>query len=478
MFLKLFRKPKVARVDVILQLSAKDEWRMRDSFEGVQIFGGSGSGKTSGPGAMLARSYLRHGYGGLVLTTKIDELHLWQRYCQLTGRESDLLIVAPDQPWRFNFLDYECTRSGPGAGDTENLVRLFLTLLEATDPSKGGGSNDKFFERGASTLLRNTIDLLKMAGQQLTMRAIFQVITSAPIDADQISEAGWQRQSYCFECLTKAHQSAGQHADYVMVENFWLADYPNQDPRTRANVTQTFTTMADAFCRGHLRELFGTDLNFTPEDSFQGRIIILAMPSKEYGFTGRICQILFKYIWQAACERRDININPRPVFLWCDEAQEMIVSTDALFQATARSARVATVYLTQSLSAYHDRLGGGASAEAQTESLLGNLGTKIMAANSCTKTNEWLEKLINREWTYRAHTSVSHDNKHDGNHSSQSSGVNPSLESQILASQMTQLKRGGPENQYQVQALVFQTGRQFHMTGQPWMFVSFDQRAI
>jgi len=55
--------------------------------QGVQIFGTTGSGKSSGSGAFLAKSYLTAGFGGLILTVKIDEKEHWQKYCQETGRE-------------------------------------------------------------------------------------------------------------------------------------------------------------------------------------------------------------------------------------------------------------------------------------------------------------------------------------------------------------------------------------------------------
>ena len=40
---------------VLLSFSKRDPWTIRDSYEGVQIFGATGSGKTSGSGATIAR---------------------------------------------------------------------------------------------------------------------------------------------------------------------------------------------------------------------------------------------------------------------------------------------------------------------------------------------------------------------------------------------------------------------------------------
>ena len=61
----------------LLWVSDKDPWRIRDACEGVQVFGAPGSGKTSGPGAALAKAFLSYGFGGVVLTAKPGERQLW-----------------------------------------------------------------------------------------------------------------------------------------------------------------------------------------------------------------------------------------------------------------------------------------------------------------------------------------------------------------------------------------------------------------
>ena len=57
----------------LLQLSAGDAWRVKDAFEGTQILGSPGSGKTSGSGKAIAHAFLSAGFGGLVLCAKVDE---------------------------------------------------------------------------------------------------------------------------------------------------------------------------------------------------------------------------------------------------------------------------------------------------------------------------------------------------------------------------------------------------------------------
>src|ERR1700681_3365245 len=73
-----------------------DVWTLGDAFQGVLIMGENGSGKTSGSGELLARKYLKAGFGGLVLCFKTDEAALWRRYLRRAGRENDGRYFSAD----------------------------------------------------------------------------------------------------------------------------------------------------------------------------------------------------------------------------------------------------------------------------------------------------------------------------------------------------------------------------------------------
>lgn len=84
----------------LLKVSADDGkslpenyWSLNDAFQGVQVFGGTGSGKSSGSGQALARAFLDANLGGLILTAKTDEVFAWQKYAEAAGRLEDLIIV-------------------------------------------------------------------------------------------------------------------------------------------------------------------------------------------------------------------------------------------------------------------------------------------------------------------------------------------------------------------------------------------------
>lgn len=140
----------------LFRVGENDAMTIGNACEGIHVFGGTGSGKTSGSGRELSLSFLECGMGGLVLTAKPDEINLWRNYCKQAGREEDLIIFAPDQPHTFNFLNYECTRDkSKGGGQTENIVNILIASMEALERGKNSSGGDPFWERTARQLARN-----------------------------------------------------------------------------------------------------------------------------------------------------------------------------------------------------------------------------------------------------------------------------------------------------------------------------------
>src|ERR1700755_128290 len=88
----------------LLKLSARDAFTLRDACQGVHVFGGIGSGKTSGSGQALGGAYLRAGLRGVVLCAKPEEVDLWVGYATKTGRASSLLLFGERGGGGFNFI--------------------------------------------------------------------------------------------------------------------------------------------------------------------------------------------------------------------------------------------------------------------------------------------------------------------------------------------------------------------------------------
>ncbi|MDP1591916.1 MAG: hypothetical protein Q8M07_29420, partial [Prosthecobacter sp.] len=247
--------------EALLELSAdgktsraENYWCLKDAFEGVQILGATGSGKSSGSGQALARAFMESNLGGLVLTAKNDEVLSWKRFAKAAGRESELLIVGPDSPHRFNFLRYELKRPGTGAGHTENLVNLFCSVLEAAERKQGqGGGQDAYWQRTLKQLLRNAIDLAVLALDDIDLPSLYRIITSAPRSTEEAENPDWQKKSACFallEVATAKTKDKGRANDLELTRDFWLREFPSLAPETRSVIVSTFTSMADCFLRG------------------------------------------------------------------------------------------------------------------------------------------------------------------------------------------------------------------------------------
>ena len=473
--------------EALLELSADDGksrlpenfWCLNDAFQGVQVFGGTGSGKSSGSGQALARAFLDANLGGLVLTAKTDEVHAWEEYAKAAGRESDLLIVDEQAKLRFNFLSYELNRAGAGAGHTENLVNLFTSVLEASERKHGqGGGNDSYWQRTLKQLLRNAIDLAVIAADDLDLPSLYRIITSAPRSATEAEDEKWQSTSTCYALIEVAEAKAKEkkrEADFELTRDYWLREFPGLAVDTRSVIVSTFTSMADCFLRGMLRTLFCTDLNFRPEDTFDGKIIILNLPVKEYNELGQFAQVLFKFIWQRAVERRippridraSAEESIRPVFLWADESQFFVNSYDALFQSTARSSRACTVYLTQNLPSYF-AVFGGANSRSEVEAFVGNLQTKIFHANGDPTTNNWAADSIGRTRQMRfsgGMTEALTRGSGTAGGSNQSAGSSQVVEYLVQPQEFTMLRTGGEECDLKVDGIVFQGGRRWIVPG-------------
>ncbi|MDP1799352.1 MAG: TraM recognition domain-containing protein [Planctomycetaceae bacterium] len=468
----------------LLRLSDYDVLTIGELMQGTLIVGATGCGKSTGSLRNLALSFLAAGFGGLVLCVKKDEADTWRRYARVTGRDNQLLVVTPEGRWKCNLLKYECERPGAGAGQTENLNRLLCSLSELGERGHGGSQNEGFWENAKQQLLRNSLDVCKAARGTVSISDLHEVIRSAPQSPADLDSEAFRERSFCFQSILAAEQQslpASQRKDFEHAASYFLGELPFLADRTRSSIVASVTGVTDVFQRGVLRELFATETTFLPEMCLQGGIIVLDLSVKEHGTVGRLGQCLVKLIWQRAMERRDVAENPRPVFLIADEFQEFCVSEDRVFQSTARSSRVCTVYATQNLPSLYAAMGGGEVGKQQADALLGNLQTKILHANGDTLTNDWAANLIGKSWQYRTSIGSGSPAAADARtlfHPLQSRSVNASVNEQfdfdVPPQQWTTLKMGGPP-EFVSEAIAFQAGRRWGLTGKNYLKVLFPQ---
>jgi hypothetical protein len=448
---------------VLYHFNGIEPFTIRQACEGVQIFGGIGSGKTSGSGAALAKAYLRAGFGGLVLCAKKDELETWKRYAVETGRSKSLLVFDATGKWRFPFLQYEVSREGQGAGYTENLVRLFMTVYEAMERGKGGNGSDPYWARAMQQLMRNAIDLCMIARGEVSVPLLYEVVRSAPQNTEEKDSQQWQQKSLCWRLLIEGdmrieEMNEWEQYDFESTVSFFTNEFCNLDPKPRSSIVSMFTSMADNFLRRPFRMLLSEEspqgYDAFPELTHEGYVIVMNLPVKEFGEAGRAAQVVYKYMWQQAAERRNIEENPLPVFLWVDEAQNFATEYDMQFQATARSSRACTVYLTQNLPNYYAEM-GGTHSKHRVDSLIGNLQTKIWHANSDPETNKHASETIGRSWHEKQGDSITAGRENI----SAGQSTQLSFDYDVIPQRFTKLRKGSGVNNYEVDGIVFQNGR-------------------
>ncbi len=457
----------------LFYLSPHDPWTIRDSAAGTIIMGEIGSGKTSGSGAAIAKSCLRAGYGALVLCAKPEERKIWEGYVKETGRTSSLKIIEPGGGYRFNFLDYEMRREGSGGGMTENLVALLSQVSDIVSGKQEQGGGDKFFDRAMQELLRAAIDLLAIARGTVTLEDIRELVASAPQDEEEVDDETWRAESFCAELMQQAFEkdkTPEQAHDFELVQRYWFKEHARLSDRTRTSITATFTSTVDVLQHGLAHQLLGTNTTIVPEATYRdGAVILIDLPIQEFHEVGRVVQNIWKYQFQRAILRRDVDTYPRPVLLFADEAQNFVSSFDYQYQAVARSARACTVYLTQNISNFYSVL--GARGRDETHAFLGNLTTKIFHANSDHNTNQYAADLISQQWS----TVFNYSSSRSNDSANSSAGGSQNLQYKVLPGEFTTLRKGGPQNRLEVDAIVYQGGRSWHISGDTYMRAVFRQ---
>jgi TraM recognition site of TraD and TraG len=514
----------------LLRLSSVDTFTLRDAVQGVHVFGGIGSGKTSGSGQALASAYLRAGFGGLVLCAKPEEVDHWCAYAKANGRANSVILFGDRGGGGFNFITYELARQG--ADGIGSVIECLMRVLEAARlASPGAGqSSQKFWDDAMRQLLRNTIPILYAATGTVRIPDIIRFVSSGPSSLEKGRDAGWQKQSFMFRTMMDAHErpTRALHPDDAeKISDYWLDEFAQLDPKTRSNIAISLSTALDRFNRGRLHRAFCTETTLVPELTFHGTIIVMDMSALTWNEDGIIAQQLFKYMWQRAVLSRNAlesRHRDRPVFLWADESQYFVNSFDTDFQSTCRGSRACTVYLTQSLPTYYARM-GGEHAKHKADMLLANFVTKIFHNNADPETNRWaadtIGRIIQRRGSYsegsstgrsygmntgdssnwgsstsygtstdgRGHSSSNSSfgsNYGEGENSGRNRGLNrgesvtggysETMDYEIEPGDFSRvLRTGGPANQRQVTAVWFQAGKLFQDSRRNYLLTRFQQ---
>lgn len=480
----------------LLRIGRRDRLTIREACEGIAIFGGTGSGKTSGSGRALASAFLRAGMGGIVCCAKPGEAELWEDLARRHRRRHDIVRFDHTGAHRFNFLDYAAATIA-GDGFETNLVHLLARVGEAArgqTRQAGDGGDNAFFREAAVQMLANALPLLRAAHGTLRVRDLYQFITSAPTSMAEAVDPAWQLRSFCAHTLVRcAHlaDNGDRRAERVFDEHadYWLVEFASLGDRTRSSIVTTLTSTLYPFLSGKLHELFCTDTTLAPaEMTREGIVLVLDLPTRAFGPAGAVAQQIIKLLWQQVLEHQMIGKRTRPVFCWADEAQFFMNSYDTEHLSVCRQARVCNVFITQDLPTYDAQLASREAARA----LVAKFQTRIFHANTDQVTNNYAADIVGKVTKYHHSDSTTesrnsggggstgeHESSYTAGHGltrGQTRGKSSYQDYALPPEYFGQnLRTGGPKNRRRVDAVMLRAGGTYRPTRSNWIKAEFSQ---
>jgi hypothetical protein len=384
----------------LLKLADDAYFSLRDACSGLHAFGAIGSGKTSGLGKMILGAFLRAGFGGIITAVKPDAVEEAIRAAAAHGRSKSLILF--DENEGFNFLAYLMDRHGlEGIGTvTEALMHVVEASKKASaSASQRGG--DAFWADSARQAIRRAILALYAAKGSVSVAELVRFINTAPASIKDVTDPDWQKRSYMYAVMDAATRrpKVPLPADVLAdVINNWAETFPAIPDKTRGNIVITITSALDRFLHGRLARAFCGRTTIVPEMTFHGAVIVLAMPTLTWNEDGVVAQVIFKYIFlREALARNSLapKHRERPIFCYCDEAQETVHPYDGDALSVGRSSKLCPVSMTQSLLAYYSRIGGDNPRDA-AHALAGRYLTHVYFTNACPETNDFASRMIGR----------------------------------------------------------------------------------
>jgi TraM recognition site of TraD and TraG len=298
-------------------------------------------------------------------------------------------------------------------------------------------------------------------------------MTSMPATKAEITTPEFAN-SFCGKCL-QASGAKGTNPDVDLAADYIMEGWPRMGDRTQGNVLANTRNCLGRFMHGQIRELVGSGVtNCSPQDVLEGKIVVVDLPVLKYREPGQFVQVVWKLAVQRAALRRQTP--DRDVVLWADEAQLHALPTDSGVQAVARKHRLVQVAITQNLPLLFSVMKNRDDAIAW----ISNLQTKFIFANGDKETNEYFSALLGQSIQFLSTASGNNmpfDLAADmlglpvqGNYS-----CTEHFLPDVRPEAFTRLRKGGRENNFVVDAYVFQGGRKFS-NGKTWVKGSFEQK--
>ncbi|HVX13856.1 MAG TPA: TraM recognition domain-containing protein [Pirellulales bacterium] len=452
---------------------------VRHLLANILILGATGSGKTSGSGKHLMRAIVRYpGSGGLILAAKPEDADDVRVIFRAAGRGDDLLVVNDDAELRCNFIDYVRSMGG----DAREITKAIITIAETlrSSDTKGGGEMGDFWDRENARLLGHAVLVVLLAKGNVSAPDLQRFIMTALQNPQQVSSEQWQRcfHDQCMRAAFDAPKTRIQQHDFELATDFFFREWPSMADKTRSSILTGVMGILFSMNSGLSREICSTTTNVSPDEMLRGRWVMVNLPPSKYGDTGSFINSGWKYLTQKMILGRKAAGFDAPIVIWCDEFQSLVNSADSHFLAQCRSHRGCQIMLSQSI---HSLMGAlkGDTGRHHAIALMSNTQHKVFHAIGDHETAEFASNLLGREERTKIGGSIAPAQdmweemfgppKITTSFSEQ---WEPVVEPGVF---MNGLRTGGPQNNYQVDAICIKTGDPFPGGGN-WRFCTFDQR--
>ena len=275
----------------------------------------------------------------------------------------------------------------------ENITSTLKLVIEQMGRAEGGGDSKHWQDQAERLITCSLYLLVATPTRHFRLFDIQKLVDSAPRSESEVQVNAW-KSSYFGKRYQAAQDYYRQHGmmhKFEILESFWLYQFARMHERTRTSITSVLGSMIQDMMLGTIADLFLTGTNFIPDDTFEGAIILLDLPSVN-NRTNRYAQILFKTVWQQAVLRR---LNPdRPIFLFADEFPEFVTNEDERFARMARSHKAGIVAMAQDIGSLQ-RAFSGISAREEARSFVQQFQTLIFhATNDVDATAKWASDLV------------------------------------------------------------------------------------
>ena len=461
----------------VARLGESKVWlRWRDLFEGIAISGGVGASKTSTAGDQIMRHIFAALAGAIILTTKKGDLSRYVAAAGAARRSQDVVVMRLGGDVKINIVEAAARNGG-----TEDIVKVIGVASRAVGGGKLADTNeDQTWVKAGDQAIRNCADLLIAAGERLSLENFAALIATAPTTKEEGADL-FHLEEYLAsgrlrpEDLTYFQRvwlkvgwnyrdgKISLHENTIDATQLYFSkQFPSLPAKTLGSVRFSMENSIAALTRGEIADLCTKETTFDLVSLREGKILILDLPPKTHGHAGRAIQSMLLNLAHSQLEREDLphDSDARPVMIFLDEAHGYVGEEFIEMQSTARSARIISVLISQSISGYRRKLG-----VEGTTALLEVLNTKVIFCPGEKETGEWASDLIGEEWSFEPSFTS------DGaiSFSEQKRRI-------VEPDELLDLDRGGADFRYLARSFVFKPASRWGPNGENFLEVIWKQR--